>query len=168
MTESYLLREGHLTPGDAAVALIVLEDGRYHHGVTRREAGFFIRVTGACSAARSTPASCRTMLYGANCRKSSALFPSIFAISRNIPSILRKFEQGVIRRYFYEARLTYEILQCARLAEGQEMRAFNARDLLEKPNVTPYDAFAVWMHARWIANDGGGRVVGAPDKNQRR
>ena len=33
------------------------------------------------------------------------------------------------------------------LHEGQAVQAFSAPDLLANHRVTPYDAFAVWMHA---------------------
>jgi hypothetical protein len=32
------------------------------------------------------------------------------------------------------------------LAEGADMQAFRGEDLLATRRVTPYDAFAVWMH----------------------
>jgi len=32
------------------------------------------------------------------------------------------------------------------LREGQDVQAFRGEDLLVTRRVTPYDAFAVWMH----------------------
>jgi hypothetical protein len=32
------------------------------------------------------------------------------------------------------------------LGEGRAMRAFEGPDLLARERVTPYDAFALWMH----------------------
>jgi len=32
------------------------------------------------------------------------------------------------------------------LHEGAQFRAFSAREILAQPRVTPYDAFAIWMH----------------------
>lgn len=32
------------------------------------------------------------------------------------------------------------------LHEGAEFRAFSAAEILSQPRVTPYDAFAIWMH----------------------
>lgn len=52
----------------------------------------------------------------------------------------------VIYRTFYEARLTREQVAALRLAEGQRWGAFVAVDIMEKMRMTPYDAFALWMH----------------------
>lgn len=34
------------------------------------------------------------------------------------------------------------------LHEGVEFRAFSAGEILSQPRVTPYDAFAIWLHCR--------------------
>jgi hypothetical protein len=34
------------------------------------------------------------------------------------------------------------------LHEGTQFHAFSAAELLSLPRVTPYDAFAVWLHCR--------------------
>ena len=49
-------------------------------------------------------------------------------------------------RQYYELRVSAEA--CARfvLHEGAEVRAFDGAELIAQNKVTPYDAFAVWMH----------------------
>ena len=51
-------------------------------------------------------------------------------------------------RMFYEVRLSQAQVSALRLHEGQAMRHFDARELLLRERVTPYDAFAIWMHLK--------------------
>lgn len=53
---------------------------------------------------------------------------------------------AVIYRTFYEARLTAAQVAGMRLAEGSAFRLFTARDVFSGLSLTPYDAFALWMH----------------------
>ncbi len=51
-----------------------------------------------------------------------------------------------MERHYYEVRVAAPKLQTMTLAERAAMCAFTGRELLVKANVTPYDAFAIWMH----------------------
>ena len=51
-------------------------------------------------------------------------------------------------RIFYEVRLSPKQASALRLHEGQAVRHFDAQELLLRERVTPYDAFAIWMHLR--------------------
>jgi 8-oxo-dGTP pyrophosphatase MutT (NUDIX family) len=51
-------------------------------------------------------------------------------------------------RIFYEVRVTAAAVSKLRLHEGKAMRHFEAKELLLRERVTPYDAFAIWMHLR--------------------
>jgi 8-oxo-dGTP pyrophosphatase MutT (NUDIX family) len=51
-------------------------------------------------------------------------------------------------RIFYEVRLSASQLPGIRLHEGNAVRHFDAPHLLLRERVTPYDAFAIWMHLR--------------------
>jgi 8-oxo-dGTP pyrophosphatase MutT (NUDIX family) len=54
--------------------------------------------------------------------------------------------QGKVYRIFYEVPITREIFESCRLREGAAVRAFSGEDILQEPRVTPYDAFALWLH----------------------
>ena len=90
---SYLTREGRLTPGDAAAALVVLEDGRYLMQLRDQKHG-----------------------------------------------------GGVINRFYFQVDITHAQLRAARLGEGSALKPFVGVELLLNERVTPYDAFAIWMH----------------------
>ena len=51
-------------------------------------------------------------------------------------------------RKFYEVHLTPASVASLRLHEGSAVRHFDAEALLLRERVTPYDAFAIWMHHR--------------------
>lgn len=51
-------------------------------------------------------------------------------------------------RIFYEVRLSAAQIAGIRLHEGKAVRHFDAQELLVRERVTPYDAFAIWMHLR--------------------
>lgn len=51
-------------------------------------------------------------------------------------------------RIFYEIRVTPVQVMALRLHEGSALRHFEGEELLLRERVTPYDAFAIWMHHR--------------------
>ncbi len=63
------------------------------------------------------------------------------------------FDLGAIcrRPYFrsyFTVRLGADEEQALRLGEGRAMRALSDRQMLDAPNLIPYDAFALFLHAR--------------------
>jgi len=53
----------------------------------------------------------------------------------------------VIARSFYEAVVTEEEIAAIRLGEGSGFGLLTASEALHAYKLTPYDAFALWMHA---------------------
>lgn len=49
-------------------------------------------------------------------------------------------------RSYYTVRITREVESRLVLHEGAAKRVFSGRDILREPNVTPYDAFALFLH----------------------
>ncbi|MGZ5120629.1 MAG: NUDIX domain-containing protein [Burkholderiales bacterium] len=54
--------------------------------------------------------------------------------------------QSKVFRIFYEVPITPEALGRTVLREGAAVRAFSGAEILQQPRVTPYDAFALWLH----------------------
>ncbi len=52
-----------------------------------------------------------------------------------------------VYRIYYEVPVSAKAFDRFVLHEGADFKAFEARELLGQENVTPYDAFAIWMHA---------------------
>lgn len=49
-------------------------------------------------------------------------------------------------RVYYEVPVMFGAFSRMVLHEGAEVRAFAGMDILKQPRVTPYDAFAIWLH----------------------
>ena len=56
--------------------------------------------------------------------------------------------QKRVYRIYYEVPVSPRAYSRFVLHEGAQFRAFSAREFLSLPRVTPYDAFAVWLHCR--------------------
>lgn len=57
-----------------------------------------------------------------------------------------RFGHGKVYRVYYEVQVTEAAFREFVLHEGAGMCALTGRELLLDRRVTPYDAFAVWMH----------------------
>jgi len=53
---------------------------------------------------------------------------------------------GKIYRVYYEVVVPDRAFRRFVLHEGADVKAMNGRELLANQRVTPYDAFAIWMH----------------------
>jgi len=53
---------------------------------------------------------------------------------------------GVLRRVYFEIRLPATDLSAMQLGEGADIGAFAAEEALGRLRLTPYDAYALWMH----------------------
>ena len=56
---------------------------------------------------------------------------------------------GRTTRAFFEISIMGEALSGLTLGEGADLRVFSAAEVLTLPRVTPYDAFALWVHINW-------------------
>lgn len=54
--------------------------------------------------------------------------------------------QPKVFRQYYEVRVSQPAAERFVLHEGAAVRAFDGAELIAREKVTPYDAFAVWMH----------------------
>jgi hypothetical protein len=72
---------------------------------------------------------------------------------------------GKVFRAVYEVPVSEREFGAYKLHEGRECKAFAPSNILLNPRVTPYDAFAVWLHYarkhfRLAVPDAAGRVPG--------
>jgi 8-oxo-dGTP pyrophosphatase MutT (NUDIX family) len=51
-------------------------------------------------------------------------------------------------RSYFQIRLTTDEEQALRLGEGRAMKRLTDREMLDAPNLIPYDGFALFLHAR--------------------
>ena len=149
MTDYFLGKEGPLNPGNAAVALIVLDDGRYLMQHRDQKPGIFYPghwglFGGGMDPGETPLAALRRELWeeiGLRHFHAREVTDFNFLYGR----------AGRIVRHFFEVPIVAEQVSGLRLAEGREMGLFHARELLTMARVVPYDSFAIWLHAGgWI------------------
>jgi len=59
---------------------------------------------------------------------------------------LRKLGQKCVYRIYFEVPVSTAAFSRFELHEGAQFRAFSGAAILQQPRVTPYDAFAIWLH----------------------
>ena len=145
--DHFLGGEGILTPGDAAVALIVVDET--HYLMQRRDQMpgiFYPDHWGLFGGALDD----EEHEIGALRRELREELRLEFGEARYFTEFSMDFTfngRGKVRRSYYELPLPRWRLDDLTLGEGVEMRLFRASEILLGHRVVPYDAFAIWMHA---------------------
>ena len=145
--DHFLEDRSALRPGDAAAAVIVLDDGRYLLQLRDDKPGIFFPGPWGLFGGGVEPGE----------RPADALRRELseeLELAVEEPRPLTRFEfdlapMGLPRIYreFFEVRLPATAAKDLRLGEGQATGAFNREEALALPRITPYDAFALWFHA---------------------
>jgi 8-oxo-dGTP pyrophosphatase MutT (NUDIX family) len=143
----FFLHEGRLSPGDASVALIVVDSANYLLQLRDQKPGIFYPghwglFGGALDPGETPDTALRR-----------ELFEELGFAPRDI-SYFTEFAfdfaphggRRVIRRY-YEVHVRSDEVATMTLGEGADLRVFAADEILGRERVTPYDAMAIWMHA---------------------
>ncbi len=135
-----------LRPGDAAVALIVLDDGRYLMQLRDQKPEIFYPghwgLFGGALEPGEEAAAALARELGEELRLENAA-PRFFT---RFDFDLTEIGATKVSRIVFEITLAEADLARLVLGEGAAMAPFPAEELLLKPRVTPYDAFAVWLH----------------------
>ena len=136
-----------LQPGNAAAAIIVLDDSRYLLQLRDDKVGIFFPGHWG--------------LFGGGVEEGER---PIDALRRELKEELgltvtelrplTRFEfdlapMGLTRvhREFFEVRLPAATVPSLRLGEGKAFESFSREQVLALPRIAPYDAFALWFHA---------------------
>lgn len=136
-----------LRPAPAAVAILLHEDGRYIMQLRDAKVEIFYPAHWGCFGGAIDPGE-----------------DAMAALHRELHEELEfhmheatRFTQfefdfsahglGKVTRAYYEVRVPDSAFKRFVLHEGQDVKAFSGADLLANHRVTPYDAFAIWMHA---------------------
>ena len=136
-----------LQPGDAAAAIIVLDDGRYLLQLRDDKPGIFFPaywgLFGGAVEPGEQPADTlrRELKEELDLTVDSPRPLSHFAFDLAPMGLPR------IYREYFEVQLPAAALPSLKLGEGEVFEAFSREQALALPRVTPYDAFALWLHA---------------------
>lgn len=74
--------------------------------------------------------------------------PERIAVFTRFEFDFRPFGKGKVYRLYYEVRIAPGGTRGLRLHEGQAIGEFEGAEIFGLSRVTPYDAFALWMHHR--------------------
>jgi len=145
--EHFIVRRGDAPrPQNASAALLVHEDGRYIMQLRDAKPGIFYPGHWGC--------------FGGAVESGEAPLDALKRelreeIEFDIPEA-KRFSQfdfdfsalghARVYRVYFEVRVPDAAFRRFRLREGADMQAFRGEDLLVTRRVTPYDAFALWMH----------------------
>jgi 8-oxo-dGTP pyrophosphatase MutT (NUDIX family) len=151
MTEAperpYLAPSGPLQPADAAVALIVDEQGRYLVQLRDPIPTIFFPDHWGCFGGALEPGESYERGLARELAEELRLDISGLPVA---PFTEFTFDfgfagGGIVHRSFFEVRIRAADVADLTLGEGREMRLIAGPDLLQKQRV-PYDRFAIWMH----------------------
>lgn len=149
-TEPFLDDLTPLHPGDAVATILLMPDARYLLQHRDRRCGIFFPDHWGCFGGGVDPADPdRKAALKRELAEELGLTVADAAVAyfSDFTFDMAFCGRGHIHRTFYEIQLSADQAAGLRLAEGSELRAFTAREALGDLRLTPYDAFALWMHA---------------------
>jgi 8-oxo-dGTP pyrophosphatase MutT (NUDIX family) len=135
-----------LRPSNAVAALLILDDGRYVMQLRDTLPNIFYPDHWGCfggavdegeAPLAALERELREELEYSSCR-AEEFTRFDFDFSR--------LGQPKVFRIYYEVRIAQSAFHAFVLHEGAAYEAIDGRDLLTTRKVTPYDAFAIWMH----------------------
>jgi 8-oxo-dGTP pyrophosphatase MutT (NUDIX family) len=138
--------EGDLSPGPAAVALILTDDGRYLLQLRDQKPGIFYPGHWGLFGGGMEPGETPETALRRELKEELGLEVANLSHVTDFSFTLGRL--GKITRYFFQVpALPPSALGGLSLGEGSAMRAFLPVEILNCPRVVPYDSFAIWLHA---------------------
>jgi 8-oxo-dGTP pyrophosphatase MutT (NUDIX family) len=137
-----------LTPGDA-VACIIVADGQYLLQLRDLKRGIFFPGVWGCFGGGVDPGETEQQALARELQEELG-----FTVAADGVTLFSRFDfdlafagLGTIWRMFYELEIPAADLRSLRLNEGSEFRLFPPEAILTGDiQLTPYDAFALWLH----------------------
>ena len=144
----FLTAQGKIRGDDAVAAILVLEDGRYIMQLRDSKPEIFYPdhwgcFGGAVNDGETPEQSLRRELheeleFSVTEAREFTRFDFDFG----------RLGQNKVYRIYYEVPVSTTAFSRLVLHEGSQFRAFSAAEILSQTRVTPYDAFAIWLHYR--------------------
>lgn len=136
-----------LQPGNAAAAIIVIDDGRYLLQLRDDKEGIFFPghwglFGGGVEKGEQPAEALRRELQ----EELGLAAAELRALTR-FEFDLAPMGMARIYREFFELRLPAAAVPSLRLGEGSAFEFFSREQVLTLPRVAPYDSFALWFHA---------------------
>jgi len=133
-------------PHDAVAALLVHEDGRYIMQLRDSKPEIFYPAHWGCFGGAVDPGETPVDALRRELREEIMLDMPVATRFTQFDFDFSALGYSRVYRIYFEVKVSDAVFERFVLREGQDLQAFRGEDLLVKRRVTPYDAFAVWMH----------------------
>ncbi|HUO43447.1 MAG TPA: NUDIX domain-containing protein [Burkholderiales bacterium] len=146
-TPLFITAEDKIHGDDAVAAILVMEDGRYVMQLRDALPQIFYPDHWGCFGGAVNPGEEPLAALYRELREEVEIEVEGATQFARFEFDIQVWPRKVYRNY-YEVRVPNDFLSRAVLREGAAIRAFSGVEILQQPRVTPYDAFALWLHYR--------------------
>ena len=143
----FIASDAPLRASDAVAALLTLPDGRYVMQLRDALPHIFYPDHWSCFGGGVEDGEDPLVALKRELDEELAIRPEFGAAAEftRFDFDLTRVGQRRVYRIWYQVPLTFETFESAVLREGAAVRAFTAEEVLQL-RLTPYDAFAIWLH----------------------
>ena len=145
---TFITATDRLTAANAVAAILVLDDGRYVMQLRDAIPNIFYPYHWGCFGGAVNTGEEPLQALRRELREELELDVGHASEFTRFDFDLSRLGQKKVFRIYYEVPVMLEAFSSMVLHEGTEIRAFSGMDILKQPRVTPYDAFAIWLHYR--------------------
>ena len=144
--ECFLDAEDFLRPDNAVAALLILDDGRYV--MQRRDVlpNIFYPDHWGCFGGGVNAGEAPELAMVRELEEELQFAPGAMEEFTRFEFDFSKVGQSKVFRVYYEIEVSDAAFSKFVLHEGAAFEAVDGREFLSNRKVTPYDAFAIWMH----------------------
>jgi 8-oxo-dGTP pyrophosphatase MutT (NUDIX family) len=135
-----------LRPADAVAALLVHEDGRYIMQLRDAKPSIFYPGHWGCFGGAVEPGEDTAVAMRRELQEELELDVGELRRFTQFEFDFAALGHPRVYRLYYETTVKADAYQRFVLHEGSAVGAFEGAQLLSQHRVTPYDAFAIWMH----------------------
>ena len=144
----FLSAGGKIAGADAVAALLVLEDGRYVMQLRDPKPEIFYPDHWGCFGGAVDGGEDPRQALARELREELEFEVGATRQFTRFDFDLSGLGQKPVYRIYFEVPVSAAAFSRFVLHEGAQFRAFSGADILQQPRVTPYDAFAIWLHYR--------------------
>jgi 8-oxo-dGTP pyrophosphatase MutT (NUDIX family) len=135
-----------LRPADAVAALLVHEDGRYIMQLRDAKPSIFYPGHWGCFGGAVEPGEDTAVAMRRELEEELEFTAGELRRFSQFDFDFAALGHARVYRLYFETIVKDDAYRRFVLHEGAAVRAFDGAELLSQPRVTPYDAFAIWMH----------------------
>ena len=147
LPENFLSDDSVLETSDAVAAIIATTSGQFLMQLRDDIPGIFYPSFWGCFGGAVGPDEDPTTALSRELQEELEFSPSNFAKVLSLDFDLRALTGKKNYRHYYLVRIDEKDVDGFVLHEGAAMKLFTAAELFTLSNVTPYDAFALWLFA---------------------